>query len=387
MVSVLDIGRHVNSFYTHYLTVTGQDELLLPCLPLTFELGDLPGYAYGEPVVRYGVHSQELFSRAVVFHGTPRPDALVVQYDAGSVYVNAGSDPVPLGEHLAADVPYAARAPAPSQLTYQDIWSRTQAMTVRASFYDVWDWDSCATCGDPGDPEQHAGTGVTFGLWADLDGNGTYETRVPEIPTRLPGTRLVLLGKTYRAGTGGTEAHGAVVRMAHACKSGPANAEGGCDILPGQPAKVVLDVTMSNEGDAIARDVLAAQALPDAIVPVKANPPWAYAGPGQVAWNLGDLAPGAKRSARIVLWVAPLGEGKKSQEIALPDPASESPPADVLPVEQDSEGAFLDSGSHLQRDDSNIGMEELGGDPLSPDAHSLVWMVYLPLIQQGHGGP
>ena len=71
--------------YTDYITVTAEDELLLPCLPLTWDLGDFPAYWYEEPSVRYGVHSQELLGREVVFQGTPREGAVVMPYDAGSV--------------------------------------------------------------------------------------------------------------------------------------------------------------------------------------------------------------------------------------------------------------------------------------------------------------
>ncbi len=180
--------------YTAYITVV-DDRLLLPCLPLVFDLGDFPGYWYEEPALRYGIHSRELFSREVVFHGTPREDTLVIEYDAGSVYVNAGAEPVPFRQYLKAATPYAAQAPSPSSLTYRDVWSRTHTTPMRASFYDVWDWDGCATCAP--DLDQHAGVNVTYGLWADLDGDGGYETPVREIPTRLDNTRLVLLGKTY----------------------------------------------------------------------------------------------------------------------------------------------------------------------------------------------
>ncbi len=180
--------------YTDAITVTADHKLLLPCIPLRWDLGDWPGYWYEEPAVRYGVHSRELFSRTVVFHGTPREGTLVIPNDAGSVYVNAGSDPVPFREYLTAAVPYAAAAPAPAVVTWQDVWSRTHELPLRASFYDVWDWDSCATCRL--DRDQHAAINLTFGMYADLDGDGAYEAPVREIPTRLSRTRLILMGKT-----------------------------------------------------------------------------------------------------------------------------------------------------------------------------------------------
>lgn len=188
--------------YTGYITVSTENELLLPCLPLAFDLGPWPGYWYEEPAVRYGVHSRELFSRTVVFHGTPRPDTVVVPHDAGSVYVAAGADLVPFREYLEAGVPYAAAAPSLSGVAYRDVWSRTHFLPFRATFYDTWDWDSCVTCVGGGLGERHAAINLTFGLTADLDDDGGPETPVREIPTRLPETWVTLMGKSYNLGVG-----------------------------------------------------------------------------------------------------------------------------------------------------------------------------------------
>ena len=195
-----DLGSFVTipPTYSQYITVTANHELLLPCLPLTFDLGAWPGYWYEEPAVRFGVRSRELFSRTVVFHGTPREDTVVMPYDAGSIYVVAGIDPVPFREYLTAAVPYVAAAPGLPGVTYQDVWSRTHFLPLRGSFYDVWDWDSCATCG--GWRETHAAINLTFGLLGDLDRDGTPETPVREVPTRLAETWFTLMGKSYSAG-------------------------------------------------------------------------------------------------------------------------------------------------------------------------------------------
>ncbi|MEJ5309103.1 MAG: hypothetical protein WHX52_04985 [Anaerolineae bacterium] len=197
--AITDYGSFVTipPTYTDAITVVNE-QLLLPCLPITWNLGDFPGYWYEEPAVRYGIHSQELFGREVRFHGTPREGVVVLPYDAGSVYVLAGEYPVPYRESLPHAEAYAPQAPAPSELTYQDVWSRSHTLPLRAAFYDVWDWDSCATCDALG--EQHAGFAVTFGIWADLDNDGTHETLVREIPTRLDDAQLQLLGKTYSIG-------------------------------------------------------------------------------------------------------------------------------------------------------------------------------------------
>ncbi len=197
--SVTDSGSFITipPTYTDAITVTPSGELLLPCLPMRWKLGDFPGYWYEEPIVRYGVHSRELLGREVVFHGTPREGTVVLPYDAGSVYVLAGTYPVPYREYLAHEFPYSAQAPAPSILTYRDIWERLHTLTFRASFYDVWDWDTCTTC-DVRD--QHAGVALTYGLWADVDGDEEAEF-VREIPSRLR-TRLVLQAKTRSATLG-----------------------------------------------------------------------------------------------------------------------------------------------------------------------------------------
>lgn len=184
--------------YTRYISVTADHELLLPCLPLTFRLGPWPGYHYEEPAVRYGVRSRELLGRTVVFQGTPREGVVVLPNDAGSVYVAAGNDPVPFRRLLDPGIPYAAQPPAPAEVTYTDIWSRTHSLPLRAIFYDVWNWDSCAGCAGPYD--QHAAAQVTFGLWIDRDGDGIFEAPVPELSTRLSQTQIVWLSKTYSRG-------------------------------------------------------------------------------------------------------------------------------------------------------------------------------------------
>jgi len=181
--------------YTDYITVTVDQQLLLPCLPLHFDLGPWPGYWYEELALSYGVHSRELFSRTVVFHGTPREGTVVMPFDAGTVYVAAGTNPVPYRGYLTAEEPYAPAAPALPGVTYQDIWSRTHFMPFHAVGYDVWDWDSCATCDRWA--ERHAAMNITFGFLADLDRDGVPETAVREIPTGLPETWVTYMGKSY----------------------------------------------------------------------------------------------------------------------------------------------------------------------------------------------
>ena len=199
--TITDYGSFITipAGYEDVITVTADNELLLPCLQLTWDLDDFPGYWYAEPAVRLGVHSRELFGREVRFHGTPRENTVVMPHAAGSVYVMAGSATVPFREHLDAATPYHAAAPTSSVLIWQDVWLRPHTTSLRAIFYDVWNWDSCATCNPA---EQHAGVCVTYGLFADLDGDGVYSDPVTEIPTRLAETRLQMLLKTYSATSG-----------------------------------------------------------------------------------------------------------------------------------------------------------------------------------------
>lgn len=199
---VTDYGSFITipPTYTQYISVTAEHELWLPCLRVSWDLGAFNGYDYREPALRYGVHSRELLGREVVFHGTPREGRVVLPFDAGSVFVAAGTNPVPYREYLTAVEPYAPQPPTMPGVTWLDVWSRTHTMTLRGSFYDVWDWDSCATCG--GQSEQHVGFAVTFGIWADTEGDGKPDTLVKEIPTRLTEAQLRLLGKTYSVNAG-----------------------------------------------------------------------------------------------------------------------------------------------------------------------------------------
>ena len=77
--AITDYGSFITipPTYTDAITVANE-RLLLPCLPVTWDLGDFPAYWYEEPAVRYGIHSQELLGREVRFHGTPREGVVVM---------------------------------------------------------------------------------------------------------------------------------------------------------------------------------------------------------------------------------------------------------------------------------------------------------------------
>ncbi len=183
--------------YTNYITITADNKLLLPAKVLTWTLGEWPGYHYEEPAVRYGIHSRELFSRTVTFHGDPGidPQDRVIQYEGGSVYTHLGDHPIFYRDHLVSGtVVYVPQSPVAPEISYQDIWSRTHTTTLRSAFYDIFSWASCASCG-PGTGDRHAALNVTFGIKADTDGDSIRDEDVLVYPSRLPGADLDIVIK------------------------------------------------------------------------------------------------------------------------------------------------------------------------------------------------
>ncbi|MBP8001145.1 MAG: DUF11 domain-containing protein [Chloroflexi bacterium] len=191
--------------YTHMITVTANHELLLPALRVEWDLGDFPGYWYELPALRYGIHSTELFSRAVSFTGDPIVGSVVVDATGGSVYTGLGEDPLLYRDYLAPVEVHPPTAPITGSITYQDIWSRTHELPIRAGFYDVFNFASCG-CGT-GVGERHAALNVTFAIWVDTDGDGVKETMLTDfeemkglMPTRLEGDLDIII-KSLNLGT------------------------------------------------------------------------------------------------------------------------------------------------------------------------------------------
>lgn len=191
--------------YTHMITVTANHELLLPALRVAWDLGDFPGYWYELPAIRYGIHSTELFSRAVSFTGDPIVGSVVVDATGGSVYTGLGEDPLLYRDYLAPVEVHPPTAPITGSITYQDIWSRTHELPIRAGFYDVFNFASCG-CGT-GVGERHAALNVTFAIWVDTDGDGVKETMLTDfeemkglMPTRLEGDLDIII-KSRNLGT------------------------------------------------------------------------------------------------------------------------------------------------------------------------------------------
>lgn len=167
--------------YSHAITVTADYELLLPAIRLDWCIGDMPAFWFELPAVRYGIHSQELFSRPVSFTGDPLVDTVVVDATGGSVYTGAGADHLMYRQFLpdAAMIVYTPPAPADAGLVYKDIWGRVHTAELRGNFYDVFNYASCA-CGD-GMGERNAALNVTYGIHIDLDGDGTKETLLTDL--------------------------------------------------------------------------------------------------------------------------------------------------------------------------------------------------------------
>lgn len=192
--------------YSDVIQVTNDFKLLLPALRVEWDLGDWPGYWYEMPAVRYGIHTTELFSRPVSFTGDPFVGTVVVDATGGSIYTGSGRDPLIYRDYLAEVEVHPPTPPTETGITYQDIWSRTHELPIRANFIDVFNFASCA-CGPGGLGERHAMLNVTFGIWADMDGDGTGDTLLTDfdamkgvMPTRLTGD-LEIIVKSRNLGT------------------------------------------------------------------------------------------------------------------------------------------------------------------------------------------
>lgn len=177
--------------YTHAITLTADHKLVLPAARLEWNLGDFPGFWYEMPAVRYGIESRELLGRAVSFTSDPLTDTLVVNAKGGSVYTGLGGDPTLERGLLTPVIVAPPQPPDLGGLTYQDVWSRTHELGLRAGFYDVFDYAECV-CGDL--RERHQRLNVTFAIWADTDADGVgdtlltdYDVQRGSLPTRVTG--------------------------------------------------------------------------------------------------------------------------------------------------------------------------------------------------------
>jgi hypothetical protein len=173
--------------YAAYITVTADGDILLPALRMVWDFGDLPGYDYLDPAVRYGLFSHELLNRTVSFTSDPITPSLVLEGSGGSVYTNLGGHPIPYHEYLSSGIVHIPVPPEMPRVAYSDMWDRPQLMELRTVFYDIVPFPP---------PEYHAVVNTTFEMRADRDGDGVGETRVLEFPSR-EGADLTLYLKSW----------------------------------------------------------------------------------------------------------------------------------------------------------------------------------------------
>ena len=200
-------GTAVNSItipltYTNIITYTPDGRLMLPVKTLTWNLNDWPGYYYEEPAVRYGIHSSELMTRTVTFLGDTNAVTgtdVIVQDTSGSVYTHVGSTPVHPRDYLSSGTLVTITTAVSPTIAYADIWARTHELPLRAAFYDIFGWTGCATCGTFGANDGHSALNVTFGMRADLDGDGVREADVLVYPSRLGSADLDVVIKDRSA--------------------------------------------------------------------------------------------------------------------------------------------------------------------------------------------
>ena len=200
-------GTAVNSItipltYTNIITYTSDGRLMLPVKTLTWNLNAWPGYYYEEPAVRYGIHSSELMTRTVTFLGDTTAITgtdVIVQDTSGSVYTHVGSTPVHPRDYLSSGTLVTVTTAVSPTIAYADIWARTHELPLRAAFYDIFGWTGCATCGTFGANDGHSALNVTFGMRADLDGDGVREADVLVYPSRLGSADLDIVIKDRSA--------------------------------------------------------------------------------------------------------------------------------------------------------------------------------------------
>ncbi len=174
--------------YAAYINVAADGAIRLPAVVLTWDLGDMPGYDYLEPAVRYGIFSQELLGRKVSFASDPHVDSgVVLNGSGGSVFTNLGGHPIPYHEYLSSGIVTIPEGPVASRVTYDDIWERPREMELRTVFYDIVPFPP---------PEYHAVVNTTFEMRVDWDGDGQRTDRVLEFPSREQAD-LHLMVKTH----------------------------------------------------------------------------------------------------------------------------------------------------------------------------------------------
>lgn len=143
---------------TTYTYAAGPTPKILPAKKLTWTLGTIRAFDHKEPMIRYGIFSQEEYKRTVSFASCPIPGSVILDASGGSVYTALGGHPIPYHEYLQHGIIYIPEYPEPPRVDYQDIWERDHVLELRTTFYDVVPFPP---------PEEHAVISSTFEMIVD----------------------------------------------------------------------------------------------------------------------------------------------------------------------------------------------------------------------------
>lgn len=143
---------------TSYVYNANGENMTLPAKKLTWTYGTIRAWDHKEPMIRYGIFSQEEYHRTVSCASDPIPGSVIMDASGGSVYVALGGHPIPYHEYLQSGIIYIPEPPEPPRVDYKDIWMRDHVLELRTSFYDVVPFPP---------PEEHAVITSTFELIVD----------------------------------------------------------------------------------------------------------------------------------------------------------------------------------------------------------------------------
>jgi hypothetical protein len=143
---------------TTYVYNANGENMTLPAKKLVWTYGTIRAWDHKEPMIRYGIFTQEEFKRTVSCASDPIPGSVIMDASGGSVWVALGGHPIPYHEYLQSGIVYIPEAPEPPRVDYKDIWMRDHVLELRTSFYDVVPFPP---------PEEHAVITSTFEMIVD----------------------------------------------------------------------------------------------------------------------------------------------------------------------------------------------------------------------------
>lgn len=143
---------------TTYVYNANGENMVLPAKKLVWTYGTIRAFDHKEPMIRYGIFSQEEYHRTVSFISDPIPGSVILNASGGSVYTALGVHPVPYHEYLQHGIIYIPEPPEPTRVDYQDIWTRDHRLDLRTVFYDIVPFPP---------PEEHAVITSTFEMLVD----------------------------------------------------------------------------------------------------------------------------------------------------------------------------------------------------------------------------